>query len=190
MSMPSDRSRYTYADYLKWGEGERVELIEGYAYAMTPAPSRAHQEVLLALASEFSNFLRGKRCRAYIAPFDVRLPRGTETDEETLTVVQPDLSVVCDPGKLDDRGCKGAPDLIVEVVSPGSLKLDTTVKRKRYEQAGVREYWVVYPNEKAVLTYFLEESGRFDEGESYGKEDTIAVRVLDGLSIPLERVFA
>lgn len=190
MSMPMQRRHnYTYGDYRKWAEGERVELIGGQAYAMTPAPSRIHQEVLLALSTEFYNFLRDKTCRAYIAPFDVRLPKENERDEEIDTVVQPDLSVVCDPGKLDDQGCRGAPDLVVEVISPGSLKLDLTVKRRLYETVGVREYWVVYPHEKIVMAYVRDEDGRFTEGETYGKQDAVPVRIFDSFEIRLDRVF-
>lgn len=189
MSMPMQRRRYNYGDYLKWSEGERVELIGGQVYAMTPAPSRIHQEILGNLYNEFANYLRGRRCRAYIAPFDVRLPIENEKDEEIDTVVQPDLSVICDPAKLDDRGCKGAPDLIMEIISPTSLKLDSTVKKNLYERVGVSQYWIVYPHEKIVMVFTLGEDGRYDDGEAYGREDTIEVRILESLSVPLDRVF-
>lgn len=187
--MPMKQRRYNYGDYLKWSEGERVEIIEGRPHAMTPAPSRIHQEVLLALGTEFAGYLRGKKCRIYLAPFDVRLPKGSETDEETDTVVQPDLSIICDPGKLDDRGCRGAPDLIAEVISPGSLKHDMTVKKNLYERSGVKQYWLVYPLEKIVMVYTLGEDGRYNDGETYGQAGAIEVSVLDDFVLQLERVF-
>lgn len=189
MSMPMQQRRYNYGDYLKWSEGERVELIDGHPYAMTPAPSRIHQEILLSLGTEFASYLRGKKCRAYIAPFDVRLPKGVERDEDTDTVVQPDLSVICDPDKLDDKGCRGAPDLVVEIISPGSLKHDMTVKKNVYEFSGVKQYWLVYPLEKIVMVYTLGEDGRYNDGDAYGKEDAIEVGVLDSFTLQLERVF-
>lgn len=183
MSMPIHKRSYSYGDYLKWPEGERVELIDGTIYAMTPAPGRIHQEILGTLFNSFSNYLRGKTCRAYIAPFDVRLPKGNEADEETETVVQPDLSVICSPSKLDDRGCKGAPDLVVKVISPSSLKYDLTVKKQVYQQAGVREYWIVYPLERIVMVYKLGEDGHYDDGEVYGKEAKVPVGIFPGFEL-------
>ena len=106
-------ARYTYADFLTWSDDERWELIDGVAYNMTPAPSRRHQDVSIELAAQFKVFLRGKQCRVYDAPFDVRLPAPDDTDQTTSTVVQPDLVVVCDSAKLEDQGCKGAPDLVI-----------------------------------------------------------------------------
>ncbi|RKN61941.1 Uma2 family endonuclease [Paenibacillus ginsengarvi] len=190
MSMPMQHRHYKYADYSKWAEGERVELIDGHVYAMTPAPSRIHQEILGNLYNEFANYLRGKRCRPYIAPFDVRLPKGNELDEEIDTVVQPDLSIVCDPEKLDDKGCKGAPDLIAEIISPSSLKLDTTAKKALYERVGVKQYWIVYPHEKIVMVYTLKEERRYDDGEAFSQGDLIPVIVLENMTVSLERVFS
>jgi Uma2 family endonuclease len=175
---------------LKWEEGERIELIHGDVYAMNSTPSRVHQKTLGLLFTEFSNFLSGKRCEVYIAPFDVRLPKGQERDEDIDTVVQPDLSVICDPSKLDDRGCKGAPDLVAEVISPGSLKLDLTLKKRLYEQAGVKEFWIVYPQERIVMVYSRDEHGNFDDGETYDQHAVVPVGIFDDFQIDLSKVFA
>jgi Uma2 family endonuclease len=185
-----EHNRYNYGQYLKWPEGERVEIIDGTLYAMTPAPSRVHQEILGRLFNWFSNYLNGKSCKVYIAPFDVRLPKGSEADEETDTVVQPDLSVICDSTKLDDRGCKGAPDLVIEVISPGSLKHDLTVKKRLYERTGVREYWMVYPLERVILIYKLDgETGRYDDGEAYDKQTRAPVGIFPGFELDLAKLF-
>lgn len=189
LSKPLERKTYRYADYLRWPEGTRVELIRGVPHAMAPAPSRRHQRVLGELFAHFSSFLRGKGCEVYAAPFDVRLPEGDEADEETMTVVQPDITLVCDPSKLDDRGCKGAPDLVVEVISPSSIKLDLTVKKALYERAGVKEYWIVYPAEKIILVHLLNEEGKYESLETYSEGDTVSVRVLPGLSIEAGSIF-
>lgn len=152
----------TYAQWLTWPEGEPVELIEGEVHAMTPAPGRRHQEVLLELARQVADALEGGPCRAYIAPFAVRLPAGDEADEAITTVVQPDLSVVCDPAQLDQRGCRGAPTLVVEILSPASAYHDLYRKRDLYEAAGVPEYWIVHPGEGFVMRYVLH-AGRYGE---------------------------
>lgn len=189
MSLPIEEKKYTYLDYLQWPEGERVEIIDGEVHAMSPAPGRIHQEILGRVFNDISAYLRGKSCRVYIAPFDVRLPKGNEADEQTDTVVQPDLSVICETSKLDDHGCKGAPDLVVEVIAPGSLKYDLTVKKRLYERAGVREYWMVYPLERIVMVYKLEDSGQYDDGEAYGKNDKVAVGIFTEFELDLSQVF-
>ncbi len=138
MSLPQrDEQHHTYGEYLQWPDDRRYELIDGVAYAMTPAPTRRHQEVLLEIARQVANALLHHACKAFIAPFDVRLPKGDEADEQVDTVVQPDLSVVCDPDKLDERGCRGAPDWVVEVLSPATASHDHKLKRAVYERAGV-----------------------------------------------------
>lgn len=161
MGLPKrDGARHTYGEYRRWPEEARYELIDGVAYAMAPAPSRRHQEVLGELFRQVANALEGHPCRPFIAPFDVRLPRAGEADDEIDTVVQPDLSVVCDPRKLDDLGCRGAPDWIVEVLSPATASHDHILKRAVYERAGVREYWLVHPVDRIVTVYRLD-GGRF-----------------------------
>lgn len=154
-----DHDTHTYGEYCTWPEDSRYELVDGRAYLMAPAPSRAHQDLVLELARQISDQIEGSSCRVYIAPFDVRLPRGSETDAAIDTVVQPDLSIVCGEGKLDDRGCRGAPDWILEVVSPSTAAHDQILKRDLYERHGVREYWIVHPTDRLVIVYRSQASG-------------------------------
>lgn len=115
---------YTYADYLTWKFDERVELIKGKIFKMSPAPSRNHQRIAMALINPISNYFKGEKCEAYFAPFDVRLidSKKKKSDKDIYSVVQPDICVICDPEKLDERGCLGAPDWIIEILSPGNNK--------------------------------------------------------------------
>ena len=123
-----ENNSYTYKDYLEWPEQERWELIEGVAYNMTPSPSRSHQKISAALFNALYQYLKGKNCEVYYAPFDVRLPEGVEEDHQIKTVVQPDLVVICDPLKLDEKGCQGSPDLIMEILSPSTASIDYILK--------------------------------------------------------------
>lgn len=189
MSMYLDDRRYTYADYLTWPEGERVELVDGLVHPLPPSSSPIHQEVLGRLGAAFYTFLKGRDCHVYFAPFDVRLPKGNEPDDKTDTVVQPDLSIICDPSKLDEQGCRGAPDLVAEVISPSTLKYDLTVKKRLYERAGVKEYWMVYPQEGIVMVYKLQENGHYDDGEAYGKKSVIPVGLFPGWELVLADIF-
>ncbi|ANX03835.1 Uma2 family endonuclease [Immundisolibacter cernigliae] len=190
MGLPKrDEERHTYGEYRRWPEATRYELIDGIAYAMAPAASRRHQEVLLELARQVANALAGQPCRAFIAPFDVRLPRADEADDAVDTVVQPDLSVVCDPGKLDERGCRGAPDWVVEVLSPATAGHDHIVKRAVYERAGVREYWLVHPVDRIVTVYRLD-AGRFGVPEVRELTGRQAVGALPQVEIDWEPVAA
>lgn len=187
MGLPKrDGERHTYGDYLTWPEETRYELIDGVAYAMAPAPMRQHQEVLGELFRQVANALLGHPCRAFIAPFDVRLPKAEEADEAIDTVVQPDLSVVCDPHKLDARGCRGAPDWIVEVLSPATAGHDHILKRAVYERAGVREYWLVHPVDRIVTVYRLE-GGRFGVPEVRELKGRQEVKVLPEVVIDWDR---
>lgn len=149
----SQTQRFTYADYRRWPSDERWELIDGEAFNMSPAPSRRHQEVVGEIFRQTANFLQGKPCRAYVAPFDVRLPQADEADDQTRTVVQPDIAVICDFAKLDDQGCRGAPDWVVEVISPLTAAKDHIKKRALYERHGVKEYWLVHPLDCVVTRY-------------------------------------
>ena len=182
--------KYTYADILAWPENERWELIDGVAYDMTPAPSQRHQEILGNLHIQFGVFLEGAPCRVFLAPFDVLLPKETENAMTTTTVVQPDLTVVCDREKLDGHGCVGSPTLVVEILSPHTARKDLREKLHKYEQVGVREYWVVYPAEKMVHIYSRDEHGRYGDPLVYVLGEQIPVAALPGLVINLERVFA
>ncbi len=181
--------RYIYADYLRWPDDERWELIDGVAYNMIPAPTRLHQEVSRELLRQFANHLLGKRCQVYDAPFDVRLPAPGESDTAASTVVQPDLVVVCDHAKLDEQGCKGAPDLVVEILSPATAAKDLKEKFVLYERVGVVEYWIVHPVEKAVTIYRRDPEGLYGRPSVYTAGDRIPVAFLPELEIDLATVF-
>lgn len=165
---------YSYADYLTWQFTEWVELIKGKFQRPMAGPSQVHQVVLLNLGSALRNYLKGTPCRVLVAPFDVRLPTGgANGDAQIQTVVQPDLFVVCDRAKLDERGCVGPPDWIIEIVSPGNTARDTRVKFELYQESGVTEYWLVYPGLKTVAAYVL-------HGERY----ELAVEVAEPGPVP------
>lgn len=186
---PDSSKLYSYADYLTWEKGERIELIDGLPHLMVAEPSRLHQQILLEFGRLFANFLKGKQCEVNIAPFDVRLPKDlANSDEETYTVVQPDLVVVCDRKKLDERGCKGAPDLVMEVISPSTAAHDYIKKMALYEQHGVKEYWIVHPVDEIVMVHLLR-NGTFERPTVYDREGVIEVEVVEGLDIDLKEVF-
>lgn len=181
---------FTYQDYLTWPVNERWELLNGRAYNMTPTPSRRHQEISGQLLTLFNNYLKGKTCRVYAAPFDVRLPQLQESDEQTSTVVQPDLVVVCDKTKLDHQGCKGSPDLVVEITLPSTFQKDLKEKFILYERVGVHEYWIVYPEENTVCVFHLTHEGKYSRPEVYTERDSIKVGIFGDLTIELPEVFA
>jgi Uma2 family endonuclease len=182
--------RFTYGDYLTWDDDERWELIDGSPYNMSPAPTVAHQLILGELYFQFSAWLKDKRCRPYLAPFDVRLPEAGESDDQVETVVQPDLSIICDKLKVDKAGCRGAPDLVVEILSPGTARKDLTVKFARYERAGVREYWIVDPEGKTVRVFMLGPDGRYGRPQAFVDGDSVKVGIFPDLEIALAAVFA
>jgi len=180
--------RFDYGSYSGWPGDARWELIDGVAYDMTPAPSRVHQEVIVELARQIGNFLLDRSCRVYVSPFDVRLPDADEADDRVETVVQPDIAVICDESKLDEKGCRGAPDLIVEVLSPRTAVKDMIQKRDSYERHGVREYWLVHPVDRLLWIYRLEDDV-FGAPEVRAAEGTTPSSVLDGLEIDWSQVF-
>jgi Uma2 family endonuclease len=182
--------KFTYQDYLTWSANERWELINGQAYNMTPAPSRRHQEISGQLHTLFNNYLRGKTCRIYAAPFDVCLPQMQESYEQTSTVVQPDLVVVCDKTKLDKQGCKGSPDLVVEITSPSTFQKDLKEKFYLYESVGVLEYWIVYPEENTICVFSLTPAGKYSRPDVYTEQDSIVVGIFEDLIIELSEVFS
>ncbi len=184
MPQPARKQDYfTYADYRRWPADELWELIDGTAYAMAPAPTRGHQQMVLEIASQAHAFLRGGPCEVVIAPFDVRLPKTDEADDQIDTVVQPDISVICDSGKLDDAGCRGAPDWVVEVLSPGTAARDQGEKRDAYERAGVREYWLVHPIDLTLMIYRLGPNGAYGRPEVHPLTGATPVAAIPGLSI-------
>lgn len=190
MPVPVEKeNKYTYGDYLSWSDEEQWELINGVPFNMSPSPSRRHQEILRELLGQFWSFLQKRPCEVYSAPFDVRLPEADEKDQDIQTVVQPDILVVCDRNKLDEKGCRGAPDLIIEIVSPYTAPRDMKEKFSLYERHGVREYWLVYPVEKIVMVFTLGKNGEYGKPKTYAQQDTIEVNFLEGLTVDLEPVF-
>jgi Uma2 family endonuclease len=178
---------YTYDDYYDWLFTERVELIFGKVLPMA-APNRLHQTVIRNLNTIFDNFFRDRNCEFYPAPFDVRLPVGIKKGKYT-TVVQPDLSVFCDLEKLDQRGAQGAPDLVVEILSPGNSRRDMKDKFEVYELAGVREYWIFHPIDSFVLPYLLNEEGKFVGLPAVHSPDTLISRIFPELFFSLAGIF-
>ena len=179
--------RFTYADYREWelDEGERYELIYGETYAMS-APNAYHQSILMELAKQIAVFMTGKPCKVYPAPYDVRL--FYEEDENDDTVVQPDISVVCDADKRGKEGCHGPPDFIAEILSPSNTAIEMERKFALYREAGVREYWVLDPEHKTLHAYLLKDRAIFPR--TYRASDTAPVEIFPGLSIELAPVFA
>jgi len=179
---------YSYADYFKWQFEERVELIKGKIFIMSPAPNPYHQELTGDIHALLHNFLRKKPCKVYTAPFDVRLPKTSKEDKQIFTVLQPDICVICDLSKIDGRGCVGAPDIIVEILSPGNSEKELKEKKNVYEEAGVKEYWVVSPWYQNFLVYTLE-GDKFLPPFVKVPGDIITSTVLPEFSIDLTELF-
>ncbi|CAM3810896.1 Uma2 family endonuclease [Flavobacterium branchiophilum] len=177
---------YTFSDYLQWQFSERVELLKGFIKKMSPAPSRKHQTVSRNLSGIFYNFLYKKPCNFFSAPFDVRLPIASA--KKDTTVVQPDLCIICDESKLDDYGCNGAPDLIVEIVSPNNSKYDVDTKFKLYQEAGVMEYWIVQTEMKTVLVYRLQ-NGIYVGSKPFAEGEIIESPLFPEMTIAVDEVF-
>jgi Uma2 family endonuclease len=184
---------YTYADYLTWRFQERVELLMGKVVKMSPAPNLRHQRIVGDIFVELKLFLKNKKCQVFIAPFDVRLPLPTNRvkGDKINTVVQPDLCVICDDSKLDKQGCIGAPDLIIEILSPGNSKREMKDKFELYQEAGVLEYWVIDPVHNLAFTYTLDEKTNkyIPTTPVLTDEDVLQSVVFEGLEIPLAGVF-
>ncbi|GHV23112.1 hypothetical protein FACS189494_10810 [Spirochaetia bacterium] len=182
---------YTYADCLDWPEDYRAEIIDGEICEM-PTPSRKHQGISMELEGILWTFLKSHPIgKIYHAPFGVRLnPKSDYSDD---VVLEPDIAVVCDLSKLDDRSCNGAPDMVVEILSPSTASKDMVLKFRKYAEAGVREYWIINPDQKTIQVCTLEKDGdsagryvvsAFDENES------VPVNILPGLEINLRDIFA
>jgi Uma2 family endonuclease len=184
---------YSYADYLLWRFEERVELIRGKIFKMSPAPNTKHQRISSRLHATFFNFLEAKKCDVFSAPFDVRLydsKKSQKANKEVFTVVQPDLCVICDREKIDEKGCIGAPDLIIEILSLGNSKKEMKLKYELYEESGVKEYWVVYPYEENLLKFVLNEQQKYELHQIFNTEDMATSFVFPTLEVNLEKVFA
>ena len=174
--------KYTYGHYQDWPDDERWELINGIPYAMT-APSRSHQRVVFELSGQIRNALIDSDGEGYVAPFDVRLPENEEADELVETVVQPDLVVVCDQDKLDEKGCRGAPDWVIEVISPLTALVDLNYKHDLYEKHGVKEYWIVHPLEKWVMVYVLQDNRLYGKPVFHDMSEPVMAQRMEGLEI-------
>lgn len=188
MSLSKEKKLYTYADYLTYPEDERWEIIDGAPY-MQAAPTPIHQEILMELSKQIAVYLTGKPCKIYPAPFCVRLPQPGKKERDVKNVVEPDITIICDKSKIDDRGCNGAPDMVVEIVSPSSIKTDRVTKFNLYEKAGVKEYWIVEPEQRLVSVFLLQENGRFSRPEMFLDEDSVNVSLFSDLVIDLKAVW-
>ncbi len=192
---PQSDIGFTYTDYLKWKFKERIELIMGRIFKMCPAPSLSHQRISANIEKQLGDFLHGSSCSFFHAPVDVRL-KGKPfrnkplKDDEIFTVVQPDIIVVCDKAKLsDNRFVDGAPDFIAEILSPGNTRTETRYKLNLYEENGVKEYWVVYPDYRHVMVFLLNENDKYGKPVIYEADDTISSAVLRGFCISIDDIF-
>jgi Uma2 family endonuclease len=181
--------QYSYADYYRWDFENRVELINGKVFEMLAAPSTWHQMLAGKLFLKLGNFLNSNsECKVFIAPFDVRLPRKTKEDKDIFTVLQPDLCVISDAGKIDRKGCIGAPDIVVEILSPGNNTKELKNKFSVYEESGVKEYWVVSPQDNTFLINLLVD-GKYITTRPMVAGDIVTSLLLPGFSIDLEQLF-
>jgi Uma2 family endonuclease len=181
---------YTYADYLTWNFQERLEILKGRIFKISPAQSRKHQEISIELTGIFYNYFKKTPCNVYAAPFDVRLKnfKKSTSDKEITTVFQPDICVICDKEKLDDRGCIGAPDLIIEILSPGNSKKEMDVKFDLYEENGVKEYWIVEPYQKSILIYTLQ-NDKYIGLKPIAEEGLVNSPLFPEMSFNVEEIF-
>ena len=184
----SGYGNYTYADYLSWQLDEMVELIRGTVFRQAAAPRLIHQRISGKIFHLLYTFLQGKSCEVFSVPFDVRLPVSSRDPGKINTVVQPDLCVVCDPEKLDELGCVGAPDLIVEILSPGNNKKELQLKYEVYEASDVKEYWVIHPDERTLLIYTLD-AGKYQPSRLFTLGDRVKSQALPGFELDLDEVF-
>lgn len=188
MPLPIKKTQYTFNDLLAWEENELFEIINGELFLMA-TPSTTHQMISGEIFRQIANYLAGKKCKVISAPFSVRLfEQNDDTPAEVDTVVEPDISIICDMDKLDTHGCKGAPDMVIEILSSSSLRHDRLVKLNLYQKAKVREYWIVDPENKAVQV-FLHDGDFLRIFEEYEAKDVAKVNVLDGCFIELNKVF-
>jgi Uma2 family endonuclease len=185
MNQPHQK-KVSYAEYLTCADEPRYEIIDGIPF-LQAAPSRQHQRIISQLMGELYLFLKGKNCEVYTAPFDVRL--SASVDDEEYQVVQPDISVICDKTKLDEKGCKGAPDLIAEVLSPSTWRRDRIEKLNQYQKYGVREYLMIYPNEKIVEQYLLEENGKYGLPNIFKEDEPYNSIIFPEFTIKMNTLF-
>ena len=178
---------YTYADYLMWKFNERVELIKGKIFTMSPAPNTNHLQISRSLNRILDHFFHNNKCQLFYAPFDVVLSK-TKDDKKIKTVIQPDLGVICDLSKLDETKCNGAPDLVIEILSPGNSKKEMKIKYELYEENGVKEYWVIDPEHESVSVFILNKS-KFVPQKPLTTEDTLKSAVFLSLEFSVDEIF-
>jgi len=176
---------YTYKDYMLYNENEKIEIIDGNIYDMSPAPSRIHQKLITEILFRIRSYIETNNgsCEVYPAPFDVILKNNDEIIEDSKNIIQPDISVICDKNKLTDKGCTGSPDMIVEVVSPYNPNNDFIRKLNLYDKYKVREYWIVNPIKKNILVYTLDDNERYGMPDIYTFEDKVRVSIYSDLEI-------
>ena len=179
---------YTYADYLKWDFPERVELINGKLYEMMAGPSSRHQKLSFIITGNLWYYMKGKDCQVFTAPFDVRLPGKSKDDKDIITVVQPDICVICDKSKIDTRGCLGAPDIVVEILSPSNNSVEINNKFDLYEKSGVKEYWIVSPQDNTFSVCILVE-GKYIVSRPMASPKIVTSTVLPDFSLDLKELF-
>lgn len=183
--------KYSYADYLTWKFDQAVELIRGHITPMA-APSRKHQGISWQLTLTVGNIFRHQRCKAYAAPFDVRLldkNKSKKANQNVYTVIQPDICIICDENKLDDKGCIGAPDLVIEILSSGNSKKEMRTKKSLYEENGIREYWIIDPERETVHQFVLEDTGLYSRPMIYVSEEIVYCAIFEELQVPLDDLF-
>ena len=182
---------YSYADYLTWQFDQPVELVKGKIFPMS-APNRRHQGISRELTVTFYNYFKGEPCAFYAAPFDVRLydkRKSVKANRDVLTVIQPDVSIICDQEKLDDKGCLGSPDLVVEILSPGNSSKEMKLKKLLYEESGIREYWIIDPEHETAFQFHLTDENLFSPATIYVSDDVLTCVVFPGLTISLTEIF-
>lgn len=181
---------YTYKDYILYDENERIEIIEGKIYNMSPAPSRIHQKLITEILFKIRSYIEANNgeCEVYPSPFDVILKNDNETIDESKNIVQPDISVICDKSKLTDKGCNGSPDMIVEIVSPYNPNNDFIRKLNLYDKYKVNEYWIVNPMKQNILVYKLDNNESYGMPDIYTFKDKIKVGIYDNLEIDFDSI--
>lgn len=179
---------YTYADYLQWDFPERVELINGKLYEMMAGPSSRHQSLSVKLIVSLSNSQKGKGCKVFTAPFDVRLPGKSKDDKDIITVVQTDICVICDKSKIDTRGCLGAPDIVVEILLPSNNSVELSTKFDLYEKSGVKEYWLIFPQHNTFIANILVD-GKYITSRPMASDKIFTSTVLPDFSLDLKELF-
>ncbi|GAW30543.1 Uma2 family endonuclease [Carboxydocella sp. JDF658] len=185
--LPNEKKIYTYRDYLAWEGEDKLEIIEGVPY-LQASPGREHQRVSMNLSLLLGSYFRDRDCEVYAAPFDVLLLAPGESEEDCTNVVQPDLLVVCDQTKLNERGCKGSPDLVVEILSPSTASIDYIKKMALYEKYGVKEYWIVSPKSRTVQIFALVDA-HFNEPDTFALGETVSSRLFSALAFPVKEIF-